>query len=186
MTIVTSSAPLVVHPSRAAKAEALTELKRLESISLSQQADEGRQVILIANVPTYWTVPVSPSLPAFIASTTGRDRRLILRASDGNFAIYEGNGSQWARRALTQRPDFLLAVLPRRALTPADPQSVATAKQLAAIRKFLDLSADSPLPPLHSVAVGRLIERILIERYLPEVVADLHRWVEERADEHAA
>lgn len=184
MPILTSSEPLVLNPNRVAKTEMLAELQRLSSLDLSDQAAAGRQIIVIAGLPTHWSNPISENLPAFVASAFGKQRRLFLKAPDDlNYAVYDGAGDIWTRRTLTRRGEFILAALPKRAMTAANPTAEATPKQLAALRKFLDFAPDAELPRLHTISVSRLIERILIERYLPPILDDLHAWVEARIDE---
>ncbi len=187
MSITTSTEPLVVHPNRLAKAEARTEMQRLGALDLPTQAAECRQIIVVAGQPTNWTKPVSENLPPFFATQIGKERRVFLQAHDGvNFAVYDSEGKNWTRRTLTRRDDIILAALPSRALKAIDPAADATPKQLDALRKFLDLAPTAELPKLHRLAVSRLIERVLIERHLPQIVEDLHNCVEARVDENAA
>ncbi len=184
MPILTSTEPLVLNPNRVAKTEMLAALQRLSSLDLAEQAAAGRKTIVVADLPTHWSKPISDNLPPFVASAFGKQRRLFLKAHDDlNYAVYDGSGDIWTRRTLTCRGEFILAALPKRAMTAVNPCAEATPKQLAALRKFLDFAPDAELPRLHTISVSRLIERMLIERYLPPILEDLHGWVEARIDE---
>jgi hypothetical protein len=55
----------------------------------------------------------------------------------------------------------------------------ASEKQMAVIRKVLEIPANEPLPPVSSLAAGRLIDRVTVEKAAVSLAEDLERWLTE-------
>jgi hypothetical protein len=79
---------------------------------------------------------------------------------------------------------MILAALPKRAMAPPSAEAVASPRQLATLRKILDLPVDHELPALHATAVSLLIDRIVLAKILPPLATDFETWI--KACEKAA
>ncbi|MBA4138216.1 MAG: hypothetical protein C0518_12945 [Opitutus sp.] len=95
--------------------------------------------------------------------------------------VYEGAGDLWRRRAIIRDTDRILALLPKRALVAASSEMSASAKQISALRKVLEIPAERSLPSLHCAMASRLLDRVLFDRHLVDLVADFDASVEQRA-----
>lgn len=191
MKIIHANEPFKLSPSRQAQADALAALHaHMREPNLAIQVQAARQPITIGDVVTYWSIPVVAGLPPYVTTMSGGARRLLIASADkSDFAIYDGGGDLWRCCVVTRRPEIILASLPRRALLPPPPNAEATSRQLATMRKLLDMPPDKELPRLHAAVVSRVIERFVVERSLPALVADFNQWLEDREatlDEHAA
>lgn len=174
--------------SRQKQFDALEALQRLVAErDLSAQATSVRQTVLIANVPTYWSRPFeAEGLPYLTTMSDGIHRLFLVDPGSLTVALYDGGRATWRRRVLTRRPEMILAALPRRALTLPVTDGTTSARQLATLRKVLDLPVDHELPALHPAAVSTVIDRVVLGKVIPPLVADFQSWMEADAKEQAA
>jgi hypothetical protein len=95
--------------------------------------------------------------------------------------VYDSQGRDiWERRALLRESDQILSSLPKRAVVSEIPIVPASEKQVAVLKKVLDLSADEPFPKISSAVASRLIDRVTIERTAAAaLLEDLILWKKE-------
>lgn len=188
MKILPATEIFQLTKSRRKQFDALEALQRfIKKDTLAAQAQDVRQTVMIGGVPTYWSPPFVAEAPPYITTMSEGIKRLFLvDPKTLNVALYEGGGDLWQRRVLTQQPEMILAALPRRALSMPAGDEVASARQLATLRKVLDLPVDHELPILHSAAVSLVIDRVVLTKALMPIAADFEAWIKPRPDEVAA
>lgn len=184
--ILPSDEPLPPSAARLTKTAALAALSKLQEVSLAEQLDMCVRTVRLAGVETFWTSDeTAPAL--YIRSVFGGTTRLFLLSESQEAAgIYEGSGDLWRRRVITAKLETVVALLPKRAVSRAPSQSLASEKQVAAIRKVFELSSEQTLPPLHAAMASRILDRVMFDRHLVEIVKDFDATVEQRAYDHAA
>lgn len=188
MKILPVTEPFELTESRRKHCDALEALHRLiKEPDLATQAQSAREVVRIGGVPTYWSPPFAEGLPPYISTVSnGAQRMFVVDLTHLNVALYEGARDLWARRMLTARPEMILSALPKRAMVLPMAEAVASPRQLATLRKILDLPADHELPPLHATAVSALIDRVVLAKILPPLVTDFEAWIKAGSNEKAA
>lgn len=188
MQISPATAPFELTQSRRKQCDNLEALHRLISTGdLAAQAQGARHIISIHGIPTYWSPSFAPGLSPYISTVlNGAQRLFLVDCAHRHVALYEGAREHWTRRVLTDRPELILSALPRRAMTPPSADAVASPRQLATLLKILDLPANHELPALHAASVSLLIDRVVLAKILPPIVADFEAWIKAGPNEKAA
>ncbi|MCX6952581.1 MAG: hypothetical protein NTV51_10525 [Verrucomicrobia bacterium] len=188
MKILHSTEEFQLSRSRTKQRDAHAILQRAaHEPDLASQARSARNIVVIGGVPTHWSPPLYAGGPCYISTMADGNQRFILLDSDPlNVAVYDGRGDLWLGRVLTCLPELILAILPKHAFQPLGNEATASAPQLHALRRLLNLPADHALPKLHTAVVSRIIDRVALANILPPLVTDLRSWIEASVDEHAA
>ena len=184
MNIIPSSKPYTASPSRQARIEARQELTRLLALpEITEQFTDLRTEISVGEQSTWWSKGLSESTPTFLQHSIAGVRRVhILAADHRTVVVYDHRGGDdWERRAILRDPAQILASVPKKALFPTLPVTPASPKQIATLRKILDLPLDAPLDGLSSAAASRLLDRVLLENEISILFGDAARWIEQEA-----
>lgn len=184
MNIMPSSKPYTASPSRQARIDARQELNRLLTLpDVTEQLADCRTEVLIGEQSTWWSKGLSADTPTFLEHAIGGVRRVhLLSAGRRTVVVYDHRGGDdWERRAILQKPDQILASLPKKALFPNLPVTPASPKQIATLRKILELPSELALDELSSIAASRLLDRILLENSISALFGDATRWIEQQA-----
>jgi hypothetical protein len=158
------------------------ELNRIRNISDPRMQTEGARVsVTFSNQTVYFSKGLSSESALFLQHTIQGTRRVHVLSADRNaVAVFDSRGNDaWERRALLRSPDEILASLPKRAFLAEIPVNPATEKQLAVIRKVLEIPAEEQMPMISSAAAGRLIDRVTVEKAVALLLEDLGRWEDE-------
>ena len=187
ITIITSRQPFQVATGRLAQSKLVTALKQFGDLDLEAQASGARRAITLSGVTTYWTEPFTPGLPPYILLKQTQNLRVFLLGDDNeSIGVYDGAKKDWERRAIGRSPEWVHAVLPKRAFGAPDSAALATPRQLSTIRRVLNLAPDFEIPPLHIASASRLLDCVTFEKILPELVEDFSGWLTETLLEDAA
>lgn len=184
MNIIPSSKPYAASPSRQARIDARQELTRLLALpDIADQLHGCRTEVQVGQQTTWWSKGLSDATPTFLQHSIGGVRRVHILASDGRTVIVYDHrgGDDWERRAILNKPEQILASLPKKAMFPSQPTTPASPKQIATLSKILELAPDVSFDGLSSVAASRLLDRILLENSISALFGDATRWIEQQA-----
>jgi hypothetical protein len=144
--------------------------------------NEGCRVpVKMADQTVYFSKGMSPLSPLFTQHSVQGARRVHILSHDGKtVGVFDSRGNDtWERRALLHSPEEILASLPKRAFVAEIPVAPASEKQMAVVRKVLEIPAEEALPQMSSLAAGRLIDRVTVEKAAGPLGEDLESWYAE-------
>jgi hypothetical protein len=182
MKILPNNTPYVASPSKMARTQMRQELNRLRDISDLRLQNEGaRAAVEFAGQTVFFSRGLSAESPLFVQHTVQGSRRVhILSKDNKNVGVFDSRGNDtWERRALLYFSAEILASLPKRAFLADVPVAPASEKQIAVVRKVLEIPADEPLPLISSLAAGRLIDRVTVEKAAFLLAENLESWLVE-------
>jgi len=182
MKILTAITPYVASPSRVAQTQMRQELNRLKNIpDLSAQNEGCRVSAKFAEQTVFFSRGLAPESPLFVQHSLQGTRRVHILSRDcKTVGVFDSRGNEtWERRALLYFPGEILASLPKRSFVVDIPLVPASEKQMAVIRKVLEIPAEEPLPQISGLAAGRLIDRVTVEKAAFLLAEDLERWLAE-------
>ena len=180
MNIIDTTRPYTPPPGKQAKIDALQELHRIGSIAdLADQDRDSRVPIQIGDLTTYWSKGLGANTPLFVQHPIELTKRIHLYdTASSSVAVYDRTGKNvWERRGILNKPDEIAASLPRKALSGCGIGEPASLKQVATVRKLLDLPADRPMPAMSALSASRILDRIVTEKSVVELGADFQRWL---------
>jgi hypothetical protein len=136
-------------------------------------------LLLLADLHTYWSKGLSADTPLFVQHALATTKRLhLVDTASSVVGVYDRTErNTWERRALLENPDEIAASLPSKALNGGAIEDPASVKQIATIRKLLDMPAERPIPPLSALSASRILDRIVTEKAVKELAADFCRWL---------
>jgi hypothetical protein len=179
MKILTNNTPYVASPSKMARTQMRQELNRLRNSPDLRAQNEGCRVhVAFADQTVFFSKGLSSESPLFVQHSVQGARRVHILSKDGKtVGVFDSRGSDtWERRALLHFPAEILASLPKRAFVAEIPVVPASEKQIAVVRKVLEIPADEPLPQISSLAAGRLIDRVTVEKAAVQLGDNLESW----------
>jgi hypothetical protein len=183
MKILTNPAPYVPSPSAVARSDIRLELRRLASIPdlMGQDSACRGNAVEFGGTTVYFSKGISVNSPLFVQHTTQGVKRVHILSPDRNIVgVFDNRGRDaWERRALLRSASEILTSLPKRAFVTDTLPVQASEKQMAVVRKILEVPAEEALPVISSRAAGRLIDRITVEKAAAELAEDLIRWESE-------
>jgi hypothetical protein len=180
MNIIDANRPYLQAPAKQSRIDALQELGRIETIpNFADQDRESSVMVMIRDLATYWAKGLGAETPLFVQHTAGVTKRVhLIDSASLMVAVYDCTGKDtWERRAILEDPEVIRASLPKRALSNASLGQPASLKQIAAVRKLLELPADRPMPALSAMSASRIMGRIVAENSVKELAADFRRWL---------
>jgi len=180
MNIIETNRPYVPPASKQARIDALQELRRLETIPDYADQDRNCRVpVMIQDLTTYWSKGLCADTPLFVQHAIATTKRLhLVDTASSVVGVYDRTErNTWERRALLEDPDEIAASLPNKALNGGAMGDPASVKQIAAIRKLLDMPAERPIPLLSALSASRILDRIVTEKAVKELAADFCRWL---------